>query len=175
MTLGPLHAATRDLHHACEKHPVGAAMSSGKPPKQWYADWVAVLLAIHAYTDHLVPEAAQRAEQCLDDFNYMVYVEGIKPRCPPVVLDYVRNMKQDDLLAAAYVLTGAHLFGGEIMRKRLEGYPTQHLVWDDRKQVLAWFTPLRQREELAESARRCFAVLLAAMDTIQGADHGQDH
>ena len=65
------------------------------------------------------------------------------------------------------MLTGAHLMGGEIMRRRLEGYPTLHLEWDERKEAIAELQLLRTRGELGQEARDCFAALLSVMDEIQ--------
>jgi heme oxygenase len=73
-----------------------------------------------------------------------------------------------ELAGAAYVLTGAHLMGGEIMRRRLTGYPTTHLEWVDRQEALNELKPLRQRPDIAQSARDCFAALLAVMDEMIG-------
>jgi hypothetical protein len=71
------------------------------------------------------------------------------------------------IAGAAYVLTGAHLMGGEIMRRRLAGFPTTHLEWDDRKAALAALQQYRHREDIAQEARDCFMALLAVMDEIQ--------
>jgi hypothetical protein len=80
---------------------------------------------------------------------------------------YVQSLTTDVALAgAAYVLTGAHLMGGEIMRRRLSGYPTLHLEWDNRAIALMELKTLRNREDIAQSARDCFEALLAVMDEI---------
>jgi hypothetical protein len=70
------------------------------------------------------------------------------------------------IAGAAYVLTGAHLMGGEVMRRRLDGYPTSHLEWDDRKAALAVLQDFRKQEDIVQEARDCFAALLAVMDEI---------
>ena len=174
MTLGPLHEATRDLHHACEAHPVGAAMAAGNPPIKWYGAWVNALSAIHEVTDLFVPDYVDRRPGLRADLAAL----NVDPRSAPAAADRYAN----DLLfaplfspmfvpqaieGALYVLIGAHLFGGEIMRRRLGDLPTQHLLWQDRQAAVAWFKPLREREELVEQARRCFGVLLATMDEIE--------
>jgi hypothetical protein len=142
-------------------------MSSGSPPKQWYADWVAVLEAVHAATDHLLPDIAKREKACSTDL-WALHLDGVHGWCPTPTEEWALALDGDEAWGAVYVTVGAHLFGGEIMRRRLEGYPTAHLQWKDRPAVLEWFKPLRQREELAEPARACFAELLKAMDFIQG-------
>ena len=35
-----LYDATRDLHHACEQHPLGQAMVNGAVTPQHWADWL---------------------------------------------------------------------------------------------------------------------------------------
>lgn len=159
----PLWEATRDLHHACEAHPVGAAMSSGKPPMIWYAAWVKALLQIHSHMDPHAPECIRRTDRLIKDCESAGNVDEIA-----AARDYIRTLDNSNALTGAlYVLTGAHLMGGEIMRRRLEGYPTTHLEWEDRKDALAELQILRTRGDLGEEARACFAALLSVMDEIQ--------
>lgn len=155
---------TRDLHHACEAHEVGSAMATGEPPKQWYANWVNALLAIHSHIDKYYSESIHRAERLKKDLESL-----IKPNNLSATDDYVLKLNDEKSIAgAAYVLTGAHLMGGEVMRRRLKNYPTAHLEWDDRKAALKELEKLRQREDVVEEARMCFAALLQIMDEIRG-------
>lgn len=163
VTISPLWAATRDLHHACEQNPVGAAMAAGTPPMAWYVDWLMALRQLHEVVDAALPKDLGRVERLtadLIDSNVPAHVSAVAARYGKTLLD------EKALAGAAYVLTGAHLMGGEIMRKRLAGYPTSHLEWDDRKLGLAWLKPVRERLEIAEPARNCFAALLGIMDEI---------
>ena len=160
----PLWEATRDLHHACEEHPVGAAMASGKPPLEWYADWLATLEAIHSIIDPDMPSVLWRTDRLTADIDRL----GIEPLMLDVVKDYAHRLVADPQIraGAAYVLTGAHLMGGEIMRRRLEGYPTAHLEWEDRSAAIAELKKMREDGDLAEPARACFQALLETMDEI---------
>lgn len=159
----PLWEITRDLHHACEEHPVGASMASGKPPVIWYAAWIKALLQIHSFIDPHAPESIQRTERLIQDNKDTGDVAEIA-----AANDYIRTLDNaNSITGALYVLTGAHLMGGEIMRRRLEGYPTAHLSWYERKDALAELQILRTREDLGEEARACFAALLSVMDEIQ--------
>jgi heme oxygenase len=163
----PLWEATRDLHHACEEHPVGAAMASGQPPMAWYAQWVKALYQIHSVLDDHLPAEAHRCDRLLADLQLI-------GRPVPVVYaaaQYAASLTDEKRIAgAAYVLTGAHLMGGEVMRRRLQGFPTSHLEWDDRKAALAVLQTLRTREDIAQEARDCFAALLAVMDEIEASE-----
>ena len=159
----PLWEATRDLHHACEEHPVGAAMATGKPPMIWYAAWIMALLQIHSQIDPHAASCFHRTERLAKDCELKGNVDEIG-----AANEYVRILDNSNAISGAlYVLTGAHLMGGEIMRRRLEGYPTSHLEWDDRKKSLAELQLYRTRGELEEDARRCFEALLSVMDEIQ--------
>jgi hypothetical protein len=167
MSLGPLWEATRDLHHACEAHPVGAAMATGKPPAHWYAAWVQALLRIHTRLDPSLPLVVHRCAGLQADLDAL----GIDVPESAAALAYADTLTDEVALAGAgYVLTGAHLMGGEIMRRRLEGYPTRHLVWEDRKAALAELGLLRQRPDIVAAARACFGGLLAIMDEIHARD-----
>lgn len=160
---GPLWEATRSLHHACEEHAVGKAMASGNPPHLWYAEWLMALRAIHEVVDAGLPECLHRTSRLDQDISLMK-VEG---RTPSAAFSYAMSLTDEKKLAgAAYVLTGAHLMGGEIMRRRLESFPTNHLTWDDRKAALSELNKFREREDIAEEAKSCFHALLSIMDEI---------
>jgi hypothetical protein len=155
---------TRDLHHACEAHQVGAAMASGTPPIQWYTDWVYSLNIIHDFIDQYMPESTHRTLRLKDDLHLLPTPNYINR-----AHEYVESLKNQDesyIKGAAYVLLGAHLMGGEIMRRRLVDYPTNHLTWDDRKEALEVLTQLRNREDAVDGAKSCFQALLSCMDEI---------
>jgi hypothetical protein len=158
-----LWEATRDLHHACEEHPVGYAMSTGSPPIKWYADWLGALESIHAVIDPDLPSTLWRTERITADIDTL----RVEPLMLGCVKDYVEKLADPLTRAgAAYVLTGAHLMGGEVMRRRLVGYPTKHLEWEDRQAAIGELKKMRDREELTEPARECFQALLNVMDEI---------
>lgn len=46
-----LYDTTRDLHHACEMHLVGGAMSDGTISAQWWTDWLNGLYQFHTVID----------------------------------------------------------------------------------------------------------------------------
>ena len=160
---------TREWHHKCEEHPVGAAMSEGNPPREWYTSWLATLYILHSSIDNIMPECAHRASQIQQDIDEMNMDEVFYPE---TVLDWKSTFENelvdiDTIEGFAYVLTGAHLMGGEIMRRRLEGFPVNHLMWDDRKETLAYLETLRHREELTRGAVSCFKSLYRSMEEIQ--------
>ena len=164
MIAKPLWESTRDLHHACEQHAVGGAMASGNPPRSWYAAWLRALFQIHTILDLHCEIEVTRSWELLDDMSCMdIMVSELKSA--NAYLKTLKNKKQID--GAIYVLTGAHLMGGEIMRRRLEGFPTKHLEWKDRKASLAVLQKYRTRDDITDEARECFQVLLDIMDEIE--------
>jgi hypothetical protein len=156
---------TRELHHACEQHEVGAAMSLGNPPTQWYSDWVYSLRVIHDFIDTKMPDCTKRADKLNLDLAQLPQYNVIQ-----AAHDYVESLQSKDsdyITGVGYVLLGAHLMGGEIMRRRLETYPTNHLTWDDRKEALEVLSSLRNLENSVEGAKSCFYALLSCMDEIK--------
>lgn len=158
---------TRDWHHACEEHAVGAAMSSGNPPRTWYSSWLSTLYVLHSSIDTIMPSCAHRTSQLSQDIQEM----GMDVYTPPTALKWKDTFDNEmidltTLEGFAYVLTGAHLMGGEIMRRRLQGFPVNHLTWDDRKETLAYLETLRHREELTQGAVLCFKALYGSMEEI---------
>jgi len=164
VTEQPLWIATKDLHHACEQHVVGIAMASGAPSRVWYAKWLRALYQIHSTIDDSHPETIRRTERLLKDLQDI----GIETEDLVEATEYCAALNNEKAIAgAAYVLTGAHLMGGEILRRRLhEYYPTKHLEWDDRKEALGVLSSLRSRTDINEEARNCFQALLYIMDEI---------
>lgn len=162
--MNTLWHSTRDLHHACEQNPVGAAMASGTPPQEWYAGWLQTLVQLHTAIDPQLPQTVHRASRVAHDLQQT----GIKTSLNAATKKYTDSLTNSKrVLAAGYVLTGAHLMGGEIMRRRLQGYPTTHLEWDDRKKALVCMQELRDTPDIVQETRDCFSALLASMDEIQ--------
>jgi hypothetical protein len=160
----PLWEYTRDLHHACEAHPVGSAMATGHPPAVWYAAWIKALHQIHSVTDCYVDPVLQRTEQLQADLRSIDCAVGPLAAAEQFVLTLIDD---GSISGATYVLAGAHLMGGEIMRRRLVGYPTTHLEWNDRPAAIAVLQQYRERSDIGDHARNCFAALLSVMDEIQ--------
>ena len=159
---------TRDLHHACEEHPVGSAMASGKPPEQWYADWLSALLEIHNIIDVHSIEEVRRVDRLKEDLE-----NTVTPREMTVAKKYAQELKtEQDIAGATYVLLGAHLMGGEVMRRRLIDYPTSHLEWTDRKVALNELKKIKERDDIVSEARNCFYTLLNVMHEIEGMENG---
>jgi len=163
MSITPLWEATRDIHHACEAHPVGHAMAQGNPPKKWYAAWLTALHQIHSAIDDSMAYLLQREYLLANDITD----SGFSLEDSKAANLYIQTLKtENDIAGACYVLTGAHLMGGEIMRRKLIGYPTSHLTWQDRQAALQELHKLRSRTDIVDSSRACFAALLSVMDEI---------
>lgn len=161
---GKLWENTRDWHHKCEAHPVGAAMAEGNPPRVWYASWLAALYFIHYKIDPYMPPVAHKTESILKDINSL----KILPQVPTAVCEFLqRDLDEDTINGFCYVLTGAHLMGGEIMRRRLQLYPTAHLEWEDRPTALEYLRSLRDEEDYTQGALDCFKLLYDCMEEIE--------
>jgi len=160
---GYLWHHTRELHQACEDHPVGQAMAAGNPSPHTYSHWLSALYTIHCRIDAYAPDCAGRAQQLLQDLSHYDRVESVK-----AAEDFVGKLTDvNDIDGAIYVLLGAHLMGGEILKRRLSDYPTEHLEWADRKECLEVLNSLRNREEILPGALKCFQAILDIMTEIQ--------
>ena len=69
MQVKPLWEETRELHHACERHRVGGAMATGKPPRIWYTAWLVALNQIHSIVDPHMPDVLCRTDRLVEDIN----------------------------------------------------------------------------------------------------------
>jgi heme oxygenase len=165
--LGPLHAATRDLHHAVEQTAHGRAMADGTVSKQAWADWLEALATIHAHVDEWLPKLLRREDELIEDL-----VKLPPARTLHSIESFVAELWQEEMaVGAGYVLTGAHLMGGKLICARLGNrLPAAHLRWASRKEALDAFAPLRQRVDCVDGAIRCFQTLLAVAEEISDND-----
>lgn len=168
--MSTLYEATRDLHHACEMHPVGSAMSDGTISAQWWADWIQALHIFHTEIDG--DELSDPLARCLE---LEVDLKGCsvppRPNCMADKLGLKLSKSAKMREAGRYVLTGAHLMGGAVTKKRIGGrLPTAHLQFGNRKELMTLWTPYRERIDLAEDAREIFQYLLWTMDEITKLD-----
>jgi heme oxygenase len=168
--LGPLHKATRDLHHSIEQTPFGLSMASGDiDPVEWTI-WLRSLLDIHTVIDNWAPDALKRSNEVKNDLLEM-YDRGYSADSIEDVKLYIDNIKTDEqALGAIYVLGGAHVMGGAIIQKQINGkLPCSHLTYPDqtRRDAVAAVKSLRDRDELSEDARDCFKMLILIANHIE--------
>lgn len=167
-----LYDTTRDLHHACEMHLVGGAMSDGTISAQWWTDWLRALYQFHSIIDG--SEESDDLSRCLElEVDLKACTPSPRYNCMAdelmVKLDESERMRE----AGRYVLTGAHLMGGAVTKKRIGGrLPTAHLHFGNRKDLMKVWTPYRERIDLTDEARTIFQYLLWIMDEILLLDIG---
>lgn len=170
-----LYAATRDLHHACEAHPVGQRMSAGTVTPQEWADWLAAFRAIHRVIDPHLPLHLTRVALLDADLAAMQAEHGVTGREPEAARRFAYWLTTEDArLGAAYVLHGAHRRGGAVLIKTMASlrYVTGHVVYPLPSEAEAFVKNMRERADLAEPATATFRALLAVMDEIHDSGNG---
>jgi heme oxygenase len=166
-----LYAATRDLHHACESHPVGQRMSAGTVTPQEWADWLAAFRTIHQAIDFYLPLHLTRVALLDADLAMMQAEHRVIGRAPEAARRFADGLTTADVrLGAAYVLHGAHRRGGAVLAKTMASlrFATAHVFYPLPTEAEAFVKQLRDRTELATTAMETFRVLLACMDEING-------
>jgi hypothetical protein len=160
-----LFAATRDMHHACEAHPIGQAMVNGAVTPQEWADWLWAMRCLHSVVDAALPEhMARDAVLCAD-------LSVLPPaRASRAAMAFAASLIGHDTTGAAYVLHGAHCSGGRVLAPKMakRGLPTAHTSYRYPESVRAWLAEARSKAECAGQARATFACLLKVMDEISG-------
>jgi hypothetical protein len=168
---GGLYAATRELHHACEAHPVGQRMSAGTVTAQEWVDWLAGFRVIHQAIDPHLPLHLARVALLDADIEAMWSVHGVDAREPLAAMVFARSLNCDVArLGAGYVLHGAHRRGGAVLTKTMARlrFATGHVIYPLPAEAEAFVKDLRERADLAEPATETFRALLAVMDEIHG-------
>ena len=166
--MGSLYEATRDLHHACEKHPLGQAMVTASITPQQWCDWLGALRLLHEKIDPKLPPYAQvSGELTLDMVDMLPMVP--RPICAAQSFSHTLDTPER-IGGAAYVLVGAHRRGGRVTEKRFKEagltLPTRHVHFfaaDEAEALVKW---LRDKEELTDAARATFQCLLDTMEEI---------
>ncbi len=167
--MGPLWEATRDLHHACEAHPLGQRMVGATIGAQDWCDWLDALRVLHGAIDpHLPPYAQVAGELTLD-------LVGMLPMIPQPVdaaQAFAHRLHTPERIGgAAYVLIGAHRRGGRVTEARFREagrtLPMRHVRFFAPDQAEALVKSLRDMGQLASAARATFQCLLDVMDEIE--------
>lgn len=161
-----LYEATRDLHHACEAHPLGRKMVSGSVNAQEWADWLWSLRVLHQVTDPVLPEHMERDPFLAADLMALPRHNLIVS----AVTSAATLAAEPSKLGAAYVLHGAHHSGGRVLAPKMakRGLPTAHTCYKNPADAKAWLRDARVRVEFTKQARLTFASLLQIMDEISG-------
>jgi len=164
----PLWESTRDLHHACEAHPIGSTMSAGTVSDQVWCDWLNAMRIVHVAIDKWVPPYVQVAGELTLDLVDML---PLTPR--PVLAPHALAASlttPERACGAAYVLVGAHRRGGQMMERTFaktgRTLPNRHVKFHDPAAAEAFVKTLRLKGVLTEAARDTFQCLLDTMDEI---------
>jgi heme oxygenase len=160
-----LYSATRELHHACEAHPVGQRMSQGIITPQEWADWLEAFRVIHLAVDPILPTHMARDRALLADLESLP-----APNAPVAAAAFAASLSTvPQQEGAAYVIHGAHRRGGAVLAKTMTsaGLPTSHVIYVEPTLTENFIKTTRTRLDLAEPARATFQALLATMDEIQ--------
>jgi hypothetical protein len=165
----PLWESTRDLHHACEQHPIGSMMSAGTVSEQVWCDWLGALDTIHSEIDLWVPPYVQVSGELTLDLLDML---PLKPRHTMAADCFAASLNNvERACGAAYVLIGAHRRGGQMMERSFakagRTLPNRHVRFHNPDAAEAFVKHLRLKGVLTEAARDTFQCLLDVMDEIQ--------
>lgn len=161
--MGGLWEATRDLHHACEAHPVGQRMSDGTVSPQEWADWLWAFRCLHSVVDQSLPAQMSRDGLLAADLSVL-------PTARPsaAALTFAASLVGSEVTGVVYVLHGAHRSGGRVMAPKMakRGLPSLHTSYLDAAASKAWIVAARSRLEATQQARATFQCLLEVMDEI---------
>jgi hypothetical protein len=165
----PLWESTRDLHHACEQHPIGASMSAGTVSDQVWCDWLGALDTIHSEIDLWIPPYVQVSGELTLDLMDML---PLRPRSTLAADCFAASLVDvERVCGAAYVLIGAHRRGGQMMERSFakagRTLPNRHVRFHDPAVAEAFVKQLRLKGVLANASRETFQCLLDVMDEIQ--------
>jgi hypothetical protein len=169
---GPLHAGTRDQHHAVETDTrLGRIMTSGEITAPILAEWLGMKLDMFRLIDRHIPPSARRAAQIMDDLAAL----GITPRPLEAIKrhqDWLKSATwppdaERRLTGTIYVTCGG-MFGAAEIATRLKGgnLPTSALRTRDPETEMAFLNQLRYRADCIAEAIYTFETFGAACREI---------
>jgi hypothetical protein len=166
-----LYTETRDLHHACEAHPLGQAMVEGAITPQQWADWLWAMRCLHSVVDAALPTHMERDTLFAADLSVLP-----KARASRTAMQFAASLARLDCTGAAYVLHGAHHSGGRVLAPKMakRGLPTAHTSYRDPEGAKAWLAGAREKLAYADQARATFECLLRVMDATLWNYNGGD-
>jgi heme oxygenase len=159
-----LHYLTRDLHHACEHHPLGARMVGGANTAQEWADWLWAMRCIHQISDTRLPAHMRRDAALSSDLALLPVANP-----SPAAIGFALSIHDSNTLGVSYVLHGAHRSGGRVLAPKMakRGLPSQHIIYSDPDAVQEWLDFAREQPQHVDMARATFAALLEVMNEIE--------
>lgn len=162
-----LYKATTELHHSAELHPFGQRMATGTLTRAEWANWLGAMLQIHLALDPYLPPSLKRAHDLQMDLAEML---PLRAEFSPVAAGIVAALTDVELIGGlCYILSGANLKGGQVIRKRIEplGFPCHHLTFlSETAAADKWLKQLREVPALAKGAQDAFAAVLVLMTEI---------
>lgn len=164
-----LYEETRELHHACEKHPLGQLMVKGMITPQQWASWLSALWDIHEVIDQILPRHMHRGPLFHADFAMLYEDFRVNPDNSKAARAFaIRLEDENEMMGACYVLHGAHRRGGRAMQPVVTkaGLPCCHLFYADPKAAETMIVSMRGRSELVQPATNTFSALLRVMDEV---------
>lgn len=159
-----LYAATKDMHHACEQHPLGQTMVNGSITREAWASWLWAMRVLHVVIDADLPPHMSRDALFAADLSVLP-----KPARSIAALDFAARLgRAASTTGAAYVLHGAHHSGGRVLAPKMakRGLPTAHTSYHSPELAREWLREVREQLQHTEQARQTFACLLDVMSDI---------
>jgi hypothetical protein len=165
-----LHDLTKETHHKAENSLFGARYSAGILTPREYVSWLDAQYKIHELVDRVVPCSLHRCGPLARDMTQLyIYPPAYNLGQTYEFLAFLKRELPYSLLAASYILYGAHLQGGAVIKPRLvsAGLPVAHLEFgEEAKQGRIWLKGLRELADLGDLANEAFQRIINIMDEI---------
>ena len=174
-----LFKETIQLHHEAESHEFGAAMSKGELSEKQWADWMGALSQLYVVIDPYLPEPLKRTRDLFNDLLELSSKE-IYPTYSFHAADVAGSITDGAtnvgyIAGMCYILAGANLRGGQIVRKAVEkrSFPCSHLMFNEedvasKETAMEWLDNLRASTgtEVIKGAQDAFADMIDIMEEI---------
>lgn len=163
-----LYEYTTAAHHGAETSKLGGLLTSGTVSRQQWANWLHSELCLRENMDVFLPQSMRRSADLTMDLLSMGDVKSNIIDTEFVWSIVVKTRNVQYLGGLLYIIGGANLRGGAVIRKTLEplGFPCRHLHWnpDEAFHADRWLKELREFSWLGDAANEAFKDVVAVMD-----------
>jgi heme oxygenase len=167
-----LYDATTDVHHDAQETIFGKKMAEGVLTRQEWGDWLNAMAAIHRELDPFLPAACRRLPELTRDLIELADVQPAQLPATRAVLTPLFTEGPAYIGGLSYVMCGANLRGGAVVRKALAktGLPCHHLYFSREDAFAAdqWLKRIREYPQLEAASRQAFGNILLIMKEISG-------